>query len=83
MARGCEFGLSPFAHGKADMEKLGSLFGVPVLGSLKAGETRHASWRVFIAPVPAGCRGVTDVAGSVDGGPVRVTLAGGAALELA
>ena len=83
VARGLEFGLSPFAHGKAAMQKLGSLFGVPVLGTLKAGETRKAAWRIFIAPVPAGCAGVQDVAGSPDGGSLRVTLAGGSVMELA
>ncbi len=83
LARGMEFGLSPFPAGKEAMQTLGSLFGVPVLTTLQPGETRHATWRVFVAPVPAGCTGVTAVDGSPTAGPITLTLAGGGKVALA
>jgi hypothetical protein len=83
LARGMEFGLSPFPQGKEAMRTLGSLFGTPTLATLRAGETRRATWRVFLAPVPAGCAGVADVTGAPDAGPVTITLRGGVAVRVA
>lgn len=74
LARGLEFGLSPFAQGKEAMQKLGRLFGVPTLGSIPARGRRKASWYVFLAPVPSTWTGTAAV--TLEHGVIRVQPAG-------
>ena len=80
VTRGMEFGVSPFAHGKEAMVKLGSLRGVPTLADLPAGGKRERTFLVFLSAVPEGCQGVRDVA--VRDGTVAVTLLSGEPLNL-
>ena len=62
VTRGLEFGVSPFAHGKAPMLKLKSLHGTPVLEGIAAGASLRKTFWLFLAAVPRDCSGVDSVA---------------------
>jgi hypothetical protein len=72
LTRGLEFGLSPFAHGRARMQALGSLHNVPVLGKLEPGETKKAVFHAFVAGLQDKSAGVKDV--SMKNSAVEIAL---------
>jgi len=74
LARGMEFGLSPFAQGKEAMQKLGRLFGVPTLGTIAGHGRMKAVFYVFLAPIPSTWTGTADV--GLANGVIRVLPAG-------
>jgi hypothetical protein len=77
VTRGLEFGVSPFAHGKAPMLKLKSLHGTPVLEGIAAGASLRKTFWLFLAPVPRDCSGVDSVA--FDGRTISLKLRPGSA----
>jgi hypothetical protein len=59
--RGMEFGTTPLPLGRDAMHRQGSLFETPVSVVLAPGESRRASYGIFIAVVPSHWRTITDV----------------------
>ncbi len=74
LARGMEFGVSPFAQGREAMQKLGRLFGVPTLATLPGRGRRKAVFHAFLSPVPSTWTGTADV--TLEHGVIRVRPAG-------
>jgi len=75
LTRGLEFGLSPFAHGRARMQALQSLHNTPVLGKLEPGESRKAVFHAFVAGLKEKSAGVREV--SLKAGTVEIALSDG------
>ncbi|MBI3679369.1 MAG: DUF4432 family protein [Acidobacteria bacterium] len=61
VARGLEFGNSPFAEGLRKAVQRGSLFDVPAYGWIGARQKLKNEFTVFLEEIPAGYRGVRDV----------------------
>lgn len=61
IARGLEFGNSPFAEGLRKAVERGSLFGSPSYGWIGAKQKLKNEFTVFLAEVPEGFSGVKDV----------------------
>ena len=74
VTRGLEFGVSPFAHGKAPMLKLKSLRGTPVLAEVPAGGSLRKTFWLFLAAVPKDCAGVESAAFAPDGRTISLKL---------
>ncbi len=68
VARGLEFGNSPFAEGLRKAIERGSLFDVPAFQWIGAKRKLKNEFTVFLAEIPAGFRGVRDVH-RIDGAP--------------
>jgi hypothetical protein len=69
VARGIEFGSSPFAEGLRKSVERGALFGAPAFRWIGARERLKTEFTVFVVEVPEGFRGVKDVTVG-DGAPV-------------
>lgn len=74
VARGMEFGTTPWAESRRDAITLGKLHGVPVYRWISARAKQTLSYALFVTPVPANTTGVSDV--QVEGKSVRIQLAG-------
>ena len=61
VARGIEFGTSPFAYSRREMVKMGTLHGTPTYRWIAAHESQSVSYAAFVAPIPAAATGVKDV----------------------
>lgn len=61
IARGMEFGTTPFGGPMRQVVEEGRLFGVPVYRWIGGGERLTARYLAFLAEIPAGFRGVADV----------------------
>jgi hypothetical protein len=61
LARGIEFGTSPFAYSKRDTIAMGSLHNTPTYRWIGARGTQSVSYAAFVAPIPASATGVKDV----------------------
>ncbi|MBM3734400.1 MAG: hypothetical protein FJW39_01315 [Acidobacteria bacterium] len=61
VARGIEFGNSPFAEGLRKAVERGSLFGVPAYEWIQARQRRHTGFTIFVEEIEAGFPGVKDV----------------------
>ncbi len=74
VARGMEFGTTPYPDSRRDMVTMGQLHGTPVYRWISAKATQKISYGAFVAAVPAGTTGVKDV--TVDGSRIKVILDG-------
>lgn len=74
VARGMEFGTTPFPDSKKDAIKMGSLLGTPTYRWISANATQTIGYGAFLAPIPAGTTGVKDV--SLQGNVITITLEG-------
>jgi hypothetical protein len=70
IARGLEFGNSPFAEGLRKAIERGSLFGVPAYSWIGAREKRRTEFTVFLARIGADYPGTADV--TVEGGEPKL-----------
>ncbi|MCC6365763.1 MAG: hypothetical protein IT165_19790 [Bryobacterales bacterium] len=61
IARGLEFGNSPFAEGLRKAVERGSLFGKPAYQWIGANQRMKREFTIFLAEIPAGFSGVADV----------------------
>jgi hypothetical protein len=61
IARGLEFGNSPYAEGLRKAVERGSLFGVPAYGWIGAKQKLKNEFTIFLAEIPEGFSGVRDV----------------------
>ena len=61
LARGIEFGTSPFAYSRRDAVTMGTLHGTPTYKWIAARQTQTVSYSAFVAPIPAAATGVKDV----------------------
>jgi hypothetical protein len=61
VARGMEFGTTPFGGPMKNVLKEGSLFGVPVVRWIGARERLTVRYVAFLAEIPEGFRGVADL----------------------
>ena len=61
VARGIEFGTSPFAEGLRKSVERGELFNVPAFRWIGGRERLKTEFTVFVVPVPDGFQGVRDV----------------------
>jgi hypothetical protein len=61
IARGIEFGTSPFDEGLRKSVERGTLFGAPAYGWINGLQRIKISYTVFLAEIPAGFGGVSDV----------------------
>ncbi len=71
VARGLEFGNSPFAEGLKKAVLRGSLFGAPAYGWIGARERISNEFTVFLEEIPKGFRGVAGA--RTEGGVVRMS----------
>ena len=71
VARGMEFGTTPFGGPMEEVVKRGSLYGVPVYRWLGARERVTVRYVAFLSEIPEGYRGVDNV--QVKGGQIVVT----------
>jgi hypothetical protein len=60
VARGLEFGNSPFAEGLRKAVERGSLFDLPAYGWIGARARHKVEYAIFVREIPAGFRGVKD-----------------------
>ncbi len=74
VVRGMEFGTTPWPDSRKDAVQQNNLFGVPTYRWIGAKETQTISYGLFIASVPAGTTGVSDV--HVEGKSIKVQLLG-------
>ena len=74
IARGIEFGTTPFAEGLRRSVERGKMFGVPTFRWIGGRQTLKTWWLVFLAEIPAGFQGVADV--RADGRSITVTERG-------
>src|SRR5262249_26039488 len=74
VARGMEFGTTPYPDSRRDMVTLGQLHGVPTYRWISAKEKQTVSYGAFISAIPTGTKGVRDV--QVDGNRIKVVLDG-------
>jgi hypothetical protein len=72
IARGIEWGSSPFAEGLRRSVERGSLFGVPAYRWIGGRERLETEFVVFVVEIPDGFRGVSDVR-MEQGAPVIVS----------
>ncbi len=61
VARGIEFGTSPFAYSRRDTISMGSLHDTPTYRWISAKESQTVSYAAFVAPIPAATTGVKNV----------------------
>ena len=61
VARGIEFGTSPFAYSRRDTVSMGKLHDTPTYRWIAAGSRQSVSYAAFVAPIPAATSGVKDV----------------------
>jgi hypothetical protein len=80
LARGVEFGTTPWADSRRDMVTLGKLNDTPTYRWISAKEKQNVSYYLFVAQVPKGTTGVEGV--SVSGSTVSIKLAGGRTVKL-
>lgn len=71
VARGMEFGTTPFGGPMQSVVSNGTLFGVPTYVWVGARERKTVQYVAFVAEIPAGYKGVADV--RVEGGKIVVT----------
>lgn len=74
VARGIEFGTSPFAYSRRETVKMGMLHGTPTYRWIAAHESQSVSYAAFVASIPAATTGVKDVRLTARG--VEIDLAG-------
>jgi hypothetical protein len=72
VARGIEFGSSPFAEGLRKSVERGSLFGAPAYRWIGAHQRLKMEFTVFVVETPAEFRGIRDVVVE-NGSPVAIT----------
>lgn len=70
VARGLEFGNSPFAEGLRKAVDRASLFGVPAYEWIGAHEQRKTEFTIFLAEIPPGYKGTRDV--TIEGGEPKL-----------
>lgn len=73
IARGLEFGNSPFAEGLRKAVERGSLFGVPAFGWIGAHQRLKTEFTVFLEQIPEGYAGVADARWDDASHTVRIT----------
>jgi hypothetical protein len=61
IARGLEFGNSPYAEGLRKAVERGKMFGVPAYGWIGARQKLKNEFTIFLAEIPEGFAGVRDV----------------------
>jgi len=61
IARGIEFGTSPFDEGLRKSVERGTLFGAPTYGWINGRQRMKISYTIFLTVIPAGFAGVSDV----------------------
>ncbi len=61
VARGMEFGTTPFAEGLQKSVERGKMFGVPTFRWIGGRKKVKTSWTAFLAEIPPGFAGVEDV----------------------
>lgn len=61
IARGIEFGTTPFAEGLRKSVERGKMFDVPTFRWIGGRQTLKTWWLVFLAEIPSGFQGVADV----------------------
>jgi hypothetical protein len=66
MARGIQFGTSPFDEGLRRSVERGQLFGVPTYRWIAAGQRLSTTYTIFLAAVPPDFAGTKDVRGAGD-----------------
>jgi hypothetical protein len=71
VARGMEFGTTPFGGPMKEVVAEGSLFGVPVFRWIGGRERQTARYVAFVAEIPEGFHGVQDLA--VKAGAIEIT----------
>ena len=71
IARGLEFGTTPFAEGLRKSIERGRMFGVPTFRWIGARQRLKTTWTVFLAEIPPGFAGVEDVADGSGGIAIR------------
>ena len=74
VARGIEFGTTPFAYSRRDVVTMGKLHDTPTYRWIAAREKQTISYAAFLAPIPEGTTGVTDVKMTKNG--VEISLEG-------
>lgn len=74
LARGMEFGTTPWPDSRKDAVQLNTLLGQPTYRWISAQSSQSIGYGLFIANVPAGTTGVKDV--QVEGNRIKVTLDG-------
>ena len=81
VARGIEFGTTPFAEGLRKSVERGTLFGTPTFQWIGGREKLKTEFRVFLAEIPSGFQGVADV--REEGGAIVITERGSGRIQLA
>jgi hypothetical protein len=61
VARGIEFGTTPFAYSRRDAVTLGKVHDTPTYRWISAHEKQTVSYGAFLAPLPSGATGIRDV----------------------
>jgi hypothetical protein len=74
IARGIEFGTTPFPWSRKDAVKKGTLHDTPVYRWIDARGKQTITYAAFLTPVPAGTTGAKNV--EYDGRTIKVTLTG-------
>jgi len=74
VARGIEFGTSPFAYSKRDAISMGTLHGTPTYRWISAKASQTVSYAAFVAPIPSNATGVKDVRISGRGVTIQVSV---------
>lgn len=74
IVRGMEFGTTPFPDSRRDAIQMGSLFDTPTYRWISANTRQTIAYGAFVAPIPAGTTGVTDV--QVVGNSIKIILEG-------
>ena len=74
VARGMEFGTTPWPDSRRDAVQQNNLLGQPTYRWISAQSKQSIGYGLFIANVPAGTTGVKDV--QVEGNSIKVTLDG-------
>ena len=76
VARGIEFGASPFAYSRRDAITMGTLHGVPTYRWISANASQSVSYAAFVAPISPAATGVSDVRISSRGVTITVSQGG-------
>ena len=74
VARGFEFGTTPFPDSRRDAVTMAKLHNTPTYRWISAKAKQTVGYGAFLAPVPPGATGVRDV--QVEGNRIRIELAG-------
>ncbi len=74
IARGIEFGTTPWAYSRREAVTQGSLFKTPTYRWISAGASQTIGYGAFLVNVPAGTTGVKEV--SVNGNTISIQLEG-------